>query len=114
MNPALVGAAHLRKTRILVVSSPALSQVIEHLFRERSEFEVVGRLGGLKALRRQSERLLPELIVADIKPLTTRVSRAASFIKLHSPLSKLIMICSIRDLMGDALRSGADACGRGE
>jgi len=100
----------LRKTRILVVSSPALSNVIHHLFRDRSEFEIVGRVNGLGALKRHTESLDPELIVADVKPLRTRLSRAVSVIKQHSPLSKLIMICPIRELIGEALTNGADAC----
>ena len=48
----------MRKVRILVISSASLSKVIEHLFRGRSEFEVVGSVNGLRALRRESERLL--------------------------------------------------------
>ena len=100
----------MRKVRLLVISSPSLSKVIGHLFRGRSEFEVVGSVNSLRALRRESERLLPELIVAHIKPLRTRVCRAVASIKECSPFSKLILICSIRDFMGDARQSGADAC----
>jgi len=61
-------------------------------------------------LRRESERLLPDLIVAHIKPLRTRVCRAVASIKDCSPCSKLILICSVRDFMGGARHYGADAC----
>ena len=100
----------MRKVRILVSSSPALSQVIEHLFRGRSEFEIVGRVNGLRTLRRESARLIPQLIVADVKPIGTRVSRAAASIKDFSPSSNLILICSVREFMGRARDCGADAC----
>ena len=100
----------MQKVRILVVSSPALSQVIEHIFQGQSDFEVVGAVSGLRNLRSQSERLLPELIVADVKPLRSRVSKAVSAIKQSSPFSKLILICSIPEFMTDARRCGADAC----
>jgi len=100
----------LCKTTILIVSSPPLSRIIEHLFRGWSEFEVVGTLTGLAGLGQQAERLLPALIVADVKPVSVRISRAVSSIKRSSPLSKLILICPVEDLARVARKCGADAC----
>jgi hypothetical protein len=100
----------LRKTTILIVSSPSFSRIIEHLFRGRSEFEVVGTSSGFRSLGRQARRLLPELIVANVKPVSTRVSRVVASIKRSSPLSKLIVICPVEDLAHMARKCGADAC----
>jgi hypothetical protein len=100
----------LRKITILIVSSPSLSRIIEHLFRGRSEFEVVGTLSGLESLERKAGRLLPELIVANVKPVSIRICRAVASIKQSSPLSKLILICPIEDLARVARKCGADAC----
>ena len=100
----------MSKITILVVSSPSFSRAIEHLFRGRSEFEVVGTLSGLGSLDRQAGRLLPELIVANVKPVSVRIGRAVAFIKQSSPSSKLILICPVEDLSRVALKCGADAC----
>ena len=100
----------MHKVRILIVSPPALSQVIEYLFRERPEFEVVGSLNGLGRIGRQAERLSPELIVASVKPVGNAVCQVVAFIKRSSPSSKLILICPARDFMAGARRCGADAC----
>ncbi len=100
----------MRKVRILVVSPPALSQLIEYLFRDRPEFEVVGSLSGLRSVGQQAGRLCPELIVANVKPLRTPVCRVVASIKRFSPFSKLILICPARDFMAGARRCGADAC----
>jgi hypothetical protein len=100
----------LRKIRLLVVSSPSFSRVIEHLFRGRSEFEVIGTLNGLGSLKRHAGRHLPELIVADVKPVSIRISRAVASIKQSSPLSKLILICPVEGLARVARKCGADAC----
>jgi DNA-binding NarL/FixJ family response regulator len=100
----------LRRVRILVaVSPPALYQVIEYLFRGRPDFEVVGSLGGFRNLKQQSQRLVPELIVANVRPFKTDVCRAVASIKRFSPTSKLILICSVEDLAYQAKRCGADA-----
>jgi hypothetical protein len=100
----------LRKITILIVSSPSLSRIIEHLFRGRPEFEVVGSLSGLEGLGPKAGRLLPELIVANVKPVSIRICRAVASIKQSSPLSKLILICPIEDLARVARKCGADAC----
>jgi hypothetical protein len=98
----------LHKFRVLVLSSPALSQVIEHLFRDRPEFEV-GSISGLKNLG-QADPRLPELIVANVKPMSTRICRAVATIKRISPSSKLILICTVPDFARTARKCGADAC----
>jgi hypothetical protein len=85
----------MRKVRILLISPPALSQLIEHLFRDRNGLEVVGRVDGLDGAA-EARRLLPELIVANVKR--------------SSPLSKLILVCSVSDFISGARRWGADAC----
>ena len=104
------GKDKLRKITILVVSSPQLSRIIVHLFRDQSEFEVVSTLSGLGSLGRQAGRLLPQLIVANVKPVSIRISRVVSSIKKASPSSKLILICPIEDLGRAARKCGADAC----
>ena len=100
----------MRKVSILVVSPPALFQIIEYLLRGRPEFEVVGRLSGLRNMGQQASRLCPELIVANVKPVSTAVCQVVAAIKRSSPLSKLILICPARDLVTSARRCGADAC----
>jgi hypothetical protein len=100
----------VRKVRILIVSPPALSQVIQYLFRDRPEFEVVGSLNGFRGLGQQAGRLCPELIVATLKPVRTAIYQVVTSIKRSSPLSKLILICPARDFMAVGRRCGADAC----
>ena len=100
----------MRKVRILVVSPPALSQLIEHLFRDRPEFEVVGSLSALRRTEEEAGRLCPDLIVANVKPVRTGVCQVVAAIRRSSPLSKLILICPARDFMTGARRCGADAC----
>jgi hypothetical protein len=100
----------VRKVRILIVSPPALSQVIEYLFRDRPEFEVVGSLSGLRNMGLQAERLCPDLIVANVKPVRTAVYQVVASIKRSSPSSKLILICPAKDFMAVGRRCGADAC----
>jgi hypothetical protein len=98
----------------MVVSSASLARIIKHLFRGRPEFEVVGTLSGFGGLGRQAGRLLPELIVANVKPVSVRIGRAVALIKQSSPSSKLILICPVEDLSRVALKCGADACLRDE
>lgn len=100
----------MRKTTILVVGSRPLSRIVEHLFRGRAEFEVVGALGGLGNLGPTAGRLLPELIVANVKPVSVRICRVVALIKQASPSSKLILICPVEDLAPVARKCGADAC----
>jgi DNA-binding NarL/FixJ family response regulator len=100
----------MRKVRILVVSPPALSRVIKHLVSGRPEFEIVGSIGGLKTLAQEAGRLLPELIVANVKPVGTGICTTVVAIRNSNPSAKLIVICPIADLIKSALRCGADAC----
>jgi hypothetical protein len=99
----------LRKITILVGSSPSLARVIEHVFRGRAEFEIIGNSNNLGSLEHQAGRLLPDLIVANVKPVSIGIRRAVTSIKQSSPLSKLILICPLEDLARVARQSGADA-----
>lgn len=99
----------MRKVRILVVSSPSLARVIGHLFRGRAEFEIIGTFNGLGDLEQRAGRLVPDLIVANVKPVSLGIRKAIASIKLSSPLSKLILICPLEDLSRAARQSGADA-----
>jgi hypothetical protein len=98
----------LRTITILVIGSPSLSRAIGHLLRGRPEFEIVGTASGLTHLGRKASRLLPELIVANVKPVSTKISRAVASIKRWSPSSKLILVCPIEDLARFARMCGAD------
>jgi hypothetical protein len=100
----------LAKVKVLVVGSPALGRVLKHLFAVGRDFEVVGSLRGLKSLERQADRLLPKLIVAEVKAVSSGVGATARTIKRRSPLSKLILLCSVREFESSARRFGADAC----
>ena len=99
-----------RKIRILVYSSAALFQAIRHVFQGRNEFEIIGQSGSVRDLAEKSEQLLPELIVANLKPVRTGICSAVLAIKHSSPLSKLILICPVEDLAPMARKCGADAC----
>lgn len=99
----------MRKITILVGSSPSLARIIEHLFRDRAEFEIIGTLNDLGSLGQQAGRLLPDLIVANVKPVSIGIRRVVTSIKQSSPLSKLILICPLEDLSRVARESGADA-----
>jgi hypothetical protein len=86
-----------------------VARVIAHLFHGRAEFEVVGTISGFESLGQQSGQLVPELIVANVKPVSTGIRRVVSAIKQSSPLSKLILTCAVEDLSHLARKSGADA-----
>lgn len=100
----------MQKITILIVGTASLSRVIEHIFRGWPEFEVVGTLSGLGGLGKIAGRLGPELIVANVKPVSIRISRVVARIKQSSPSSKLILICPVEDLARTARQCGADAC----
>jgi len=104
------GRCRVRKVKVLVIARPALSHVVRHVFRGRREFEVVASLTGLRNLKQRAGALLPDLIVANVSPLRTDIRRAVTCIKRSSPLSKLILICPIREFADGARRCGADAC----
>ena len=100
----------MRKVRVLIVSPPALTQLIRHLFQGEPEFEVLRSLRGIGSLARRVARHPPELIVASVKPVGTGLCATALAIKQSSPLSKLILICPVSDLTGKAHKCGADSC----
>ncbi len=99
------------KVRILVAVNPrALFDVIEYLFRGRPEFEIVEAFRGAKGVARHGERLRPELIVVNVKPLKSSVCRTIQLLKRSSPSSKLILIFPVKGFAHSARRCGADAC----
>jgi chemotaxis response regulator CheB len=100
----------MRKIRVIIVSTPALSRLIQSIFSSHPKFEVVARLAGSRGLSRQADRLLPELIVVSVKPVKTRLCSVILATKRASPLAKLVLICPLSDLIDSALRCGADAC----
>jgi hypothetical protein len=99
-----------RKIRILVYSSAALFHAIQHVFQGRDEFEIIGQSGSVRSLAEKSDQLLPELIIANLKPVRTGIRSAVLAIKHSSPSAKLILICPITDLNQTGRRCGADAC----
>jgi hypothetical protein len=100
----------VHKVRVLIINPPALSQVIRHLIRRRPEFEIVGCLDSLKRLEAESERLAPELIVANVKPVSAGIGAAVLAIRHASPTSKVLLLCPTAELSEIGRRSGADAC----
>jgi hypothetical protein len=111
---ALIIPGRSRKTTILIVGSPALSRLIVHLFHGRTQFEIVGTVSGVGGLGRRSgrcssEAVMPELIFANVKPVTHEIGRVVASIKQSSPRSKLILICPVEDLARTARKCGADA-----
>jgi hypothetical protein len=98
------------RVTVLIVGCSALSRIITHLFASGPDFEVVGSLRGLKSLAPQAERLLPNLIVAGVKPVGSGVDATVRTIRRASPLSKVILLCPIGDFVSGTRRFGADAC----
>lgn len=99
----------MRKVTVLLIGPVALAQLIGHLFRGKSEFEIVGRIGQLGDLPSTSQHS-PALIVASVKPIGTGVVATITSIKKFSPSSKLILISPVREFARGALAHGADAC----
>jgi DNA-binding NarL/FixJ family response regulator len=94
----------------LVVGSPSFSRIVKHLFHGQSEFEVVGALSGFGSLGRQAGQLLPDLIVANVKPVSVGIRRVVAAIKQASPSAKVILTCPVEDFARAARKHGADAC----
>jgi hypothetical protein len=101
---------HRDKVKLLVVGPPAFLRIIKHLFERQPDFEVVGGRGGCRSLASQLKRLSPKLVVASVKPVGTDIRRTVREIKNSSPVSKLIVICPVKDFSEGARKSGADAC----
>ncbi len=100
----------MRKIKVLIGGTPAFSTLLRYLFDTRPEFRVVGSYSKAQDLEVAAARVLPELIVASVKPVTTPAGAVAPSIKRSSPDSKLILIFPFRELNGLARKSGADAC----
>lgn len=97
------------KVKVLIIGPPALAHLLEYLLGSRSEFEIVGRVGRFRDLS-SCTICPPALIVAYVKPVGTGVGPAIASIKAFSPLSKMILICPVRELQRRARKCGADAC----
>ena len=97
------------KITVLVVGSTSFSRIVEHLFRGLSEFKVVGAVSDLGSLGRQSGRPFPEVIVANVKPVSMGIRRLVSAIRQASPSAKVILTCPVEDLAHIARKYGADA-----
>ena len=100
----------MRKTTILVIGSSSFSRIVGHLFRGRSEFEVVGALSSVGCLGLPGGKLLPELIVVNVKPISTGIRCMVAAIKQARPSAKVILSCPLEDLARMARKHGADAC----
>ncbi len=92
------------------VSPPALFRLIGHLFHAQADFQIIAGQRGLRGLERQAERLLPELIVLNIKPVSRNACRMVASLKRSSPGSKLILICPAEEYSLDARHCGVAAC----
>ena len=99
-----------RRIRILVYSSAPFVHAIRHVFEGRDEFEIVGESGSVRRLVEASEEIVPQLIVADLRPVRTAICAAVLAIKHRIPLAKLILICPLTELDPAGRRCGADAC----
>ena len=95
----------MRTITILLIGSPSLSRIIEHLVGGRSEYEVVGTVSGLGSLERQAGRLLPELIVANVKPVSIGIPRAVAGWPGRHPRCR-ICSCARRSCFHQAKRHG--------
>jgi hypothetical protein len=100
----------MHKITILVVGSPSFSRIVGHLFHGRSEFEVVGSSSSFSSLQRLDGRLLPELIVVNVKPVRSGICQAVAAIRRARPSAKMILSCPVEDLARMARKHGADAC----
>ena len=104
------GGVPIRKTRILVYSSAHLFHAICHVFEGRGDFEIVGHSGSIRQLAEKSREFVPELVIANLKPVRTGICSVVLAIKHSLPLAKLILICPVTDLNAVGKRCGADAC----
>lgn len=99
----------MTRSTILIVSSPTLARVIEHLFLGRTEFEVTGSVFDLGQLEQGDGVIYPDLILVDVKPVNDGIPGVVAAVKHYSPQSKLILICPMADLSCVARQCGADA-----
>lgn len=104
----------MRRIKILIISSAPFGRVIEYLFLGQSEFEVVGTVNGLELLEQQDQRIIPDLILLNVKPVGTGIREMVASIKRYSPMSKVILTCPIENLSCLARECGAEAYLRDE
>ena len=104
----------MSRITVAVVGSSRLSRVVAHLLRGRPEFEVVAFQGDQGNLTRRRGHPLPELIIAEVKPVSIGIRRVIAAIKQASPSSKVILSCPLEELGRTARGYGADACLRDE
>jgi len=104
----------VRRIKILIISSAPFGRVIEYLFLGQSEFEVVGTVNGLELLEQQDQRIIPDLILLNVKPVGTGIREMVASIKRYSPMSKVILTCPIENLSCLARECGAEAYLRDE
>lgn len=97
--------------KVLVAKSPpSLFQVIQYVFSGRPEFRILASRGQVAGMTRHMLESQPELILANVKPLSISVCDTVRLLKRLHPASKLILICSVKEFAHDARRCGADAC----
>ena len=101
----------MRKVKVLIAVSPTLLRALSHLFSKRPEFEiVVASLGDGESLALEAGRLLPELIVVNVRLFGQEVFETLAEVERRSPASKLLLISPIEGFAHDARTTGVDAC----
>jgi hypothetical protein len=80
------------------------------LFYSEPEFEVLHNPRKIHNWARHVAQQRPELIVASVKPVGAGLCATALALKQASPLSKLILICPVSQLVETARKCGADRC----
>ena len=102
------GGTRLRKTRILVVNSPPLAQVIRYILRDRPEFEVADVGGTLRGMARMAKDLSPDVVVASVKPVKADMCGLVSYNRRSSPRTGIILACPHREFNETAAKCGSD------
>ena len=100
----------MRKTRILIVNSPSLAQIIRHIVRDRSDFEVADVTATARGVSRAAKDLLPDVIVANVRPVEAGVRELVASLRRYDPRSKIILACPQHEFLGAAAKCGADVC----
>lgn len=104
----------MRRIKLLIISSASFGRAIEYLFLGLAEFEIVGTVNGLGRLGQQDRRVIPDLILLNVKPVSTGIREVVASIKRYSPMSKVILTCPIENLSCVARQCGAEAYLRDE
>ena len=101
----------MRRVKVLIAVSPTLLRALSHLFSKRPEFEiVVASLGNGESLALEAGRLLPELIVVNVRLFGKKVFDTLAEVERCSPTSKLLLISPVEGFARDARTTGVDAC----